>query len=376
VAILISIVRPVLGQSRSAAAFTINLRDYGWEPKERGDFNVPAIAIDGQNRILLAFTIRERTGLVTRNEASRSQHIVRFTPEGEVNLSLSLPTNAGGVAGIYLSDNNQIIARANDNLQLLRLDEGSAQKASWTSIAPCALLCRVAQSHSRRTLLLFTERGDPVTLIRLSDKPTLERCGKEPQLISPEDKIQNYPEGITDEYAYFRGEETGVESGLFTYRWPLCDYGHRVEIPLRIGGRWLALNDDAFVVDAYSSRTGDWGVSVVSSDGEVKFRPTLLKHESARTLRGSERGNRIAVEVLTLCGGSRTLDISSHITARRIAVYDIAAGKELASIPVSPKHRYGFKFDLSPDGHRLAILEDDVVRVIDLEVMASLTSPR
>jgi len=62
------------------------------------------------------------------------------------------------------------------------------------------------------------------------------------------------------------------------------------------------------------------------------------------------------------------LDISAHATARRIAVYDIEAGKEEASIPASVKHRYRLEFDLSPDGHRLAILEDDIVRVIDVDV--------
>jgi hypothetical protein len=55
------------------------------------------------------------------------------------------------------------------------------------------------------------------------------------------------------------------------------------------------------------------------------------------------------------------------VTARRVAIYDIEAGKELASIPVNPKHRYRCEFDLSPDGHRLAILEDDTVKVADLE---------
>ena len=113
------------------------------------------------------------------------------------------------------------------------------------------------------------------------------------------------------------------------------------------------------------------GLEVISSRGQLKFRPTLLKHESVGTfwtgIRSSERGDRIAVDMLTIRGGNRTLDISGHVTARRIAVYDIEAGKELASIPVNPKHRYRFEFDVSPDGHLLAILEDDVVRLIDIE---------
>ena len=73
------------------------------------------------------------------------------------------------------------------------------------------------------------------------------------------------------------------------------------------------------------------------------------------------------MDVVARRGGNRTFDISSHVSARRIAVYDIEAGKEIASIPVNPKYKYRLEFDLSPDGHRLAILEDDVVKVIDLQ---------
>jgi hypothetical protein len=87
-------------------------------------------------------------------------------------------------------------------------------------------------------------------------------------------------------------------------------------------------------------------------------------------IRSSERGDRIAVDILTTRGGNRTLDISSHVTARRIAVFDIEAGKELASVPVNPAHRYRFEFDLSQDGRRIAILEDDAVKVVDLEEAA------
>jgi len=255
-------------------------------------------------------------------------------------------------------------------VQLFQADEGEAQKGVWKILAPCALLCHVGQPHSRRTLFLYTERGDPATLIRLSPKPVPEQCGKAPQFMaSTEDKIQNYPQQFTDEFAYFHGWEPG--SGQYTYRWPLCDYEHRVEMPLRVGGRWTVLNDDTFVVYPRSKKTGNAGLEVMSSRGQLKLRPTLPENESAGTsgnpTRSSERGTRIAVDLLTLHGGNRTLDISSHVTARRIAVYDTAAGKEWASVSVNPKHSYDFEFDLSPDGRWLAILEDDIVNVVELE---------
>jgi hypothetical protein len=191
----------------------------------------------------------------------------------------------------------------------------------------------------------------------------LQSCGKAHQFIkSVEDSIQNFPQSITDEFAYFAGSE-GVEH--FTYRWPHCDYEHRVELPLLISGRWMVLNDNLFI---------HRGREVISSGGQVRFRSNLAKYESADSLwepiRVSARGDRMAVHILTLRGGNRTLDIGSHVTARRIAVDDIDAGKEIASIPASVKYHYRFAFDLSPDGRRLAIWEDDAVRVVDLDGVA------
>jgi hypothetical protein len=149
---------------------------------------------------------------------------------------------------------------------------------------------------------------------------------------------------------------------------------------LQIRGRYTVLNDQFFVANGDAvlanaltkpDRDANSNLEVISFDGHVKFRQHMAKHEHWDNLwvpiGSSERGDRIAVDILTTRGGNRTLDISSHVTARRIAVYDIEAGKEVASTPVNPKHRYRFEFDLSPDGHRLAILEDDKVKVVDLE---------
>jgi hypothetical protein len=356
-------------QSQTGSIIVLELRTYGWEPPVPHGIDTPSVAIDHKNRVLVGFTVRERNGLVTRNQPSLSFHIVRFSPDGKPDLSLLLPTNAAASTGIYLSDTDQIIARANDNLQLLQADEGKLQNGMWKILAPCTAHCRVTQSHSRHTLHLYTEDADPpVTLIRLSQQPVLQSCGKAHRFIkSVEDSIQNFPQSITDEFAYFSLDEQ-------PYRWPLCDYAHRVEMPLPIRGRWMVVNEKLFVLDTYFSRTDQMGVEVISSNGRVTFRPNLAKHESADSLwepiRASERGDRMAVHIRTLRGGNRTLDIGSHMTARRVAVYDIEAGKEIASIPASLKYHYRFAFDLSPDGRRLAVLEDDIVRVVDLDSVA------
>ncbi|MGB8753701.1 MAG: hypothetical protein WCD06_18050 [Candidatus Sulfotelmatobacter sp.] len=355
--------QPVPAQSRTERAITLNLRDYGWQPPDRHEINSPSIAVDHQGRVLVGFTVRERAGLVTRSQPSLGLRIVRFSHDGKMDLSLSLPTNAAGRTGIYLSDTDQIIARANDNLQLLKADEGNPQ-GGWEVLAPCTQQCSVVQSVTRHSLRLYTPNANPPpTLIHLSPQPILKRCGKAEKLIeSNDDMMQNYP-AISDELAY-----SSLDGNV--YRWPLCDYEHRVEMPLRIRGPWIILSDQLFVLDTLS-RDENWGLEVVSSDGQVKFRPDMAKHESivaSQAIRSSERGDRIAVDIVTLRGGNRRLDISARATARRIAVYDVNAGKEVASMPASIKHRYRLELGLSPDGHRLAILEDDIVRVVDVDI--------
>jgi hypothetical protein len=367
--------QPLLAQTPSDRAVTINLRDYGWQPPGRHEIDRPSLAIDKQDRVIVGFTVRARPGLATRNQPSLDFHILRFLPDGKRDVSLalpngneSLPTNAAGKTGIYLSDTNQIIARANGNFQTLVSDADGSPPTTWKVVAPClSQWCIFAQSPSRKTLLVNSTGADPpLTLIRLSGQSTFQSCGN--AHASTEDSIQNHPRSITDEFAYST-ESSGSET--FSYRWPLCDYEHRIELPLPAHSfPAKVLNDQMFVARRYDNRSDKMGIEVISFSGQSIFRPTLAKHETVPTfppIQSSERGDRIAADVVTVRGGNQRLDIGWHITSRRIAVYDISARNEVASVPAELKYRYHFEFDLSPDGHRLVILEDDSLRIVDLD---------
>jgi hypothetical protein len=375
VSILVCLIRVLAAEPSSGKTLSVlNLRDYGWQspdpihPHETDTTTSRSIAIDHLGRILVGFPVRERGGLATRERPALSFKVVRFSPDGKVDLSLSLPANGWRNNSLYLSERDQVIVRANTDLQLLQSDSWQVgnENPRWTTILPCGSNCRVAQSPSRRTFLIY-DLDPSVAVIDTFRLPTVERCSK------PHDETYL----ITDTYAYFTEQTRQLD--LLTYRWPLCDYERRVEMPLHIRGRFTVLNDQLFIADAdafvtnatHPDKDSNRTLIVMSLDNHVKFRQKMGSHELWDNfwvpIQISERGNRIAVDVITERGGSETLDISSHMTARRIAVYDINAGKELASIPVSPKHRYRYEFDLSPDGRRLAVLEDDTVRVVDLE---------
>jgi hypothetical protein len=358
----------LLAAASSAVAGTkvmeFSLRDYGWQPPEpihRGEsvtVGGSSIAVDHKGRVLAGFVTRERSGLVTRGEPALYFHILRFSPDGKLDLSLSLPADGWRTNSLFLSETDQILARADKKLQLLQLDPSSG-KTTWKEMAPCEW-CEIHQSPSRRTLLLDDRDADPpVTVIDTSQWPKIERC-QEP--IFP-------VIFITDTFAYYSGNE---ETDDFPYRWPLCHYEDHLEIPLHYVGRFVVLNDQLFVVNAKVKGDSyqDRNLEVVSSAGDVKFRQAMAKREHWDSffapIRSSEDGRRIAVDIMTRRGGSDWLDIDSRVTARRIAVYDIETGKEVASISVNPVFRDLFEFDLSPDGRRVAILEDDVVKIVDI----------
>ncbi|MGA8490649.1 MAG: hypothetical protein WB711_09525, partial [Terriglobales bacterium] len=259
----------------------LNLRDYGWEPPEpmhahEVDFVArQSIAVDHKNRVLVGFAIRQRSGLVTRDQPALSFHTIRFLPDGKTDLSLSLPTNGWRSNSLYLSDTDQMIVRANDSLQVLQSDAQPANKgeSSWKVIAPCALRCQITQSPSRRTLLLDTWDVDPpLTIIDTSQLPTVRRCAK----------TSYEAHSITDKFAYSSGQSKADIHNYFsgktatpevhTYRWPLCEYEHLVEVPVHIRGGYTVLNDQFFVANAETKVAKDVAgdLEVISCDGQVK----------------------------------------------------------------------------------------------------------
>jgi hypothetical protein len=340
----------------------VDLRSYGWEPQGRKRVVWPFIVVDHEGRSVVSYATRVRTNLVTRDNPSLDLRILRFSHDGKLDLSLSLATHLADINSIYLSDSDQIIARANDSLQLYQEDT-----RTWKVLAKCTPQCSVQQSVTRRTLALRDEYHAPLLIFRLSQVPSLQECDKASK---SQDSTQHHSDAITDEFAYHSGSENLEQ---FTYRWPFCEYENRMEMPLRPGGYWDMLNDHFFVFYPTDAHQAWRRVKVVSSDGRVVFQSANRKHEYAGGLwnptRSNERGSRIAVDIVTLRGGNHALDISGHPTARRIAVYDIKLQKEVASIPVGLKDRdpFEFGFDLSPDGRRLAILENGILKVMDLD---------
>jgi hypothetical protein len=115
------------------------------EPQPPGCRSSHLISIDHNNRVLVGFSARENYSLATREHPGLSFHILRFTPAGKIDLSLVLPTRDNFTNGLYLGANDQILARANDVLQVLpAATKTDGEDVTWQPLAPCQVIVTLA----------------------------------------------------------------------------------------------------------------------------------------------------------------------------------------------------------------------------------------
>jgi hypothetical protein len=349
----------VYAQPQAAKITKIKLEDYGWQQiPDRPQFGhtfLPNLQLDHKGRVLVGFTVRESDALATRSHPERSFHIIRFTAEGKVDLSVALPTNSWDKNGLYLGSEDQVLARANDRLQSFLEDRVQGESGSWQLLAPCPETCFISQSFSRRTLILGVRvpvggrDNFAYTILDASSTPSriVRTCS---QMASMQ---------ITDKFAYLLHYDRDDD---LTVRFPFCEVEHYVDFPMWGRGSGYVVNDETLL------KVGPTGAKLLGPDGQVKFSKEMPKHDWINTYKVStdERYDRFAFMVNTEHGAHPSLDIGGQLVARHVLVLD-ATGKQLASIPTETHYHTDSNFSLSPDGHRLAILDQGVVTVVELQ---------
>jgi hypothetical protein len=340
----------------------VNLAKFGWlpYPMQRGEyeFSGQPLVIDRENRVWAGFTVHNvRQGLSTRQNPGLSFHMLRFDKQGELDLSLAIPTDGLHNHGVYLAAADDILAQANDRIEVLTAsDEAHADESSWKILAPCGRSCLVKQSVSRRTLVLQDLASASEAYVLQGSPPRrLEHC--------PTTSDSGIFNSLTDNFAYFYHNlgNPPMPPPVF-YRRPFCDFSQRSELPFSVrAGEVRAVNDNSFLV-GYGGK-----IAIYDADGNVRreVRMGLGKHEGGGRGQVSENGNRVAIIAGTSKGGFRPLDISPHMVAERVIVYDLASGTQLVSIPVSPM-RFFLPLAMSPDGHRVAFLDDGILTIVDM----------
>ena len=80
----------------------------------------------------------------------------------------------------------------------------------------------------------------------------------------------------------------------------------------------------------------------------------------------SAEGNRFVVPGSRVEGAHPTLDIGGHAVLKTLLVYDLSSNQHYVLDVKGPKIKGEMKFALSPDGSRLAVLNNETVEVFDL----------
>jgi hypothetical protein len=194
----------VYAQLQTAKIVKFKLETYGWQPlpvEQRAEWIGTLsrlISIDHRGRVLVGFTARENQSLATREHPGLSFHILRFTREGKVDLSLVLPTSNLFNNGFYQGSNDRVYARFNNGLQFLSEEPDARNPGGvWKTLAPCSMNCTFMQSPSRRTLILreFQEPDHHTYTV-------LDTSSAVPRTIKTCPWVGFHGELITDQFGY------------------------------------------------------------------------------------------------------------------------------------------------------------------------------
>jgi hypothetical protein len=359
-AIIVCAFSQAYAQSQTPKITKIKLEDYGWEPvpvraQKFGHTFQPNLQFDHEGRVLVGFTVRESDALATREHPGRSFRILRFTSEGKPDLSLTLPTNDWNENEFYLGADDEILVRANNTLWWLSDDGSHGESQSWQPVAPCPEHCSIRQSYSRRTLIL---RVEPlVRVAELSTYAIIDAASSPPHVVRTCSQMASM--NITDHFAYVTSYD---RDDHLTVRFPFCKVDHYDEVPTWGRGGGYVLNDETLL------KVSTTAASLLGADGHVKFSKETPKGDwiSPGKIVTDERNERFAFMVNTERGVHPHIDVSGHLVARRVLVLD-QAGKDVASIPTDTRYHIDSNFSLSPDGHRVAILDEGAVTVVGLE---------
>ena len=121
-------------------------------------------------------------------------------------------------------------------------------------------------------------------------------------------------------------------------------------------GRATLVSDDGFVY-------GCKDLWLVSNDGKILMRDAFQKGEGVgidHKFALAQDGKAVALSLENI---KDPWDTGGHLKALHIAVYDLSLRKRVLTVDVNPMPKNDFDFALSPDGSKLAVLNDRDVSV-------------
>lgn len=355
-----------LSPTRSAS-----LKACGWEPEP------PVVHHTGYVPLKLAFDHR---GNLWSGYTKKTQQVVpRSAPElgAEYNLvelsgsstgcvvQMKLPTTESSPVAVLFSDKDDMLVVANDKLHVVD-QNGFKERASIDLLrASDQARYQVLQSPQRKSLVAvtdgFTRADSSYTWLDSASLRVLHSC--------------SYPP-VPDHYVRLRsfaddGRFIEVEHGPGTLGHWISEGRYcspKASIPPEHTQPAAAIMLDSETAYFRDNVLNDNLPSIVVYDRTGALLHSVPGHDkeemSANSVVAiSEDGRRAAVVIDIMSGGARWLDISNHVAARRVDIYDTTTWARIAQIKLSSQGSAALAF--SPDGKTLAVQTNDLIQFYD-----------
>jgi hypothetical protein len=352
---------------------SLSLKTCGWEPEpvivHHSGYVPSRIAFDHQGNFWTGY-IKKTQQLVPRSapEFGTEYNLVEVSGNStECVVRIKLPTTESSPVAALISNKDNLLAVANDKLH--EIDPKTfKERTEFDLLRPDQARYKIMQSPGRKSLVVITEgftRAD-------STYGWLD-----PDSLAVRD-LCSYPP------AQNHGQHTGFRSFADDGRFSELDYDESQHPAF-----WLAGGKYCSPKERIPPEHIQPAAAIMLESETAYFRdnllndnlPSIVVYDRAGTLLHSipghdkesmsadsgvavsEDGRRAAVVLDIASGGVRWLDISNHVAARRVDIYDTTTWTRIAQIKLSSKGEAELAF--SPDGKTLAIQTNDLVQFYD-----------
>ncbi len=344
--------------SHPRSIWEVDLRKFGYEKpakrwgEGRGEYPwlwLPRyLSFTASNAVAVGFVAREEThSLPTREQPPLAFHVVFFAGRnGRILQAKKWPTTEWYENALFASSSGSLVVQAGKALLVYSSD---FKLVAQRRLAAERIVIEPSPAGESLLLRLISSRNIQTEVIRTSDLSLRAALTG-----SSADSVGNGAVVISrNAHAKPLVRQLFIQE-LSTKRVNLIYEGRHKKCAM----------DASFVTPTSLYASCEPEAFVLTTTGEVLFKDKYGKRVSIdRDPRPAMSGQRFAVAITTLKGGSEILDLPSHAERTSVIVYDLASRSRIIEVEVEPLPETTFDYALSTDGTLLAVLADGVITV-------------
>jgi hypothetical protein len=284
---------------------------------------------------------------------------------GQCVVRMQLPTTGGSPIAVLFSNKDNMLVVANDKLHVID-QNGFKERAAFSLLRPTdQARYQVLQSPQRKVLVAITDgvtRADSsYTWLDPESLQVLQSCSY-PPVPGHHVRLRSF----ADDGRFIEVEHGPGNMGHWISEGRYCSA--KLSVPPEHVQPAAAILLDSETAYFRDNLLNDNPPSIVVYDRTGTLLHSVPGHEketmsASSGVAISEDGRRAAVLLDITSGGVGWLDISNHVAARRVDIYDATTWTRIAQIKLSSKGEAALAF--SSDGKTLAIQTDDLVQFYD-----------